>query len=70
MTPLDETQRCPVFSRVPPGVYIHAPLQTCEWCDGSVTNCAICGGMGPYRPLINIALNRPVNWQLPTRQRR
>lgn len=52
--PLEATQECPTFSRIRPGVYVHAPLTTCEWCEGTVPNCPHCGGMGPYRPLINV----------------
>jgi hypothetical protein len=54
MTPLDVTQECPVFSRIRPGVYVHAPMTVCDYCECTVPECPMCGGMGPYRPLINV----------------
>lgn len=62
MRPLDETQPCPMFSKVAPGVYIHAGEAVCEWCLGDTPECPQCGGMGPYRPLLNVRQFNPLHW--------
>ncbi len=62
--PLEATQPCPVFSRIPPGVFVHAPMTVCDYCECTVPECPVCGGMGPYRPLINVKWFAPINPRL------